>query len=66
MPAPLRAAGLPQEEPLRRDAGPSHRVACHFFETLAVPAPATSLAAGTGKFAMRLAAFEAAKAARTD
>ncbi|MEI7875773.1 MAG: dipeptide ABC transporter ATP-binding protein [Alphaproteobacteria bacterium] len=58
-----------EEEPVLRDAGdgPSggHRVACHFFETLPVPAAPTSLAAGTGKFAVRLAAFEAAKAART-
>ena len=53
-----------QEEPLLRDAGNGHRVACHFYETI----PAATIAAAdgptAGKFAERLAAFEAAKAAR--
>ena len=48
------------------DTGPGtgHRVACHFYETL--PAPPIAAAAGPakGKFTDRLAAFEAAKAAR--
>jgi hypothetical protein len=40
-------------------------VACHFYETL--PAPSIAAAAGTapGKFVERLAAFEAAKQARS-
>ena len=52
------------EEPVLRDAGPGHRVACHFYEPL--PAPSIAAAAGPaeGKFAERLAAFEAAKQAR--
>ncbi|HOB95301.1 MAG TPA: dipeptide ABC transporter ATP-binding protein [Aquabacterium sp.] len=53
-----------REEPLLRDAGPGHRVACHFFESL--PAP-EGVAAGDkpqqGRFAVRLAAFEAARRA---
>ena len=62
-----------EEEPLLREAGdgpssgPStgRRVACHFYESL--PAPPIAAAAGpaAGKFAERLAAFEAAKAERT-
>ncbi|MBV8410304.1 MAG: dipeptide ABC transporter ATP-binding protein [Alphaproteobacteria bacterium] len=53
-----------QEEPVLREASGDHRVACHLYETL--PAPAIAAAAGptAGKFAERLAAFEAAKAAR--
>jgi oligopeptide/dipeptide ABC transporter ATP-binding protein len=52
------------EEPVLREAGSGHRVACHFYETL--PAPSIAAAAGPaeGKFAQRLAAFEAAKQAR--
>jgi oligopeptide/dipeptide ABC transporter ATP-binding protein len=52
------------EEPSLREAASGHRVACHFYETL--PAPAIAAAAGPaqGKFAQRLAAFEAAKQAR--
>jgi oligopeptide/dipeptide ABC transporter ATP-binding protein len=53
-----------EEEPVLREAGSGHRVACHFYETL--PAPSIAAAAGpaAGKFTERLAAFEAAKAAR--
>jgi oligopeptide/dipeptide ABC transporter ATP-binding protein len=48
------------EEPQLRDAGAGHRVACHLFEQVpTVTAVAASPAAG-GKFAQRLAAFEAA------
>jgi peptide/nickel transport system ATP-binding protein len=56
------------EEPELREAASDpndgHRVACHFYETL--PAPSIAAAAGpaAGKFAQRLAAFEAAKQAR--
>ena len=52
------------EEPVLREASSGHRVACHFYETL--PAPSIAAAAGPaeGKFAERLAAFEAAKQAR--
>jgi peptide/nickel transport system ATP-binding protein len=52
-----------KEEPLLRDAGNGHRVACHFYETL--PAPSIAAASGlAGNFTVRLAAFEAAKQAR--
>ncbi|HJQ58826.1 MAG TPA: ABC transporter ATP-binding protein, partial [Vineibacter sp.] len=52
------------EEPQLRDAGAGHRVACHLFEQLpAITAVAASPAAA-GKFAERLAAFEAAKQRR--
>jgi oligopeptide/dipeptide ABC transporter ATP-binding protein len=54
------------DEPALRDAGPGHRVACHFFETLPLPAgvaPAEKQA--QGRFAVRLAAFEAARKAAT-
>jgi len=50
-----------REEPELRDASPGHRVACHFFETVAPPAPLIASEGGRGKFAERLAAFEAAK-----
>ncbi|QQS12732.1 MAG: dipeptide ABC transporter ATP-binding protein [Rhodospirillales bacterium] len=53
-----------QEEPALREAGPGHRVACHFFETLPVPAVVAHGTAAGGKFAERLAAFDAAKKAR--
>jgi oligopeptide/dipeptide ABC transporter ATP-binding protein len=53
-----------QEEPVLREASSGHRVACHFYDTM--PAPVIAAAAGPagGKFAERLAAFEAAKAER--
>ena len=53
-----------EEEPVLRESGNGHRVACHFYETL--PAPPIAAAAGPakGKFSDRLAAFEAAKAAK--
>jgi len=52
-----------REEPELREAAPGHRVACHFFETLPkAAAPAAGNGAARGKFAERLAAFEAAKA----
>jgi peptide/nickel transport system ATP-binding protein/oligopeptide transport system ATP-binding protein len=47
-----------------RDAAPGHRVACHFFETLPVPTILARAGLAKGKFAERLAAFEAAKTAR--
>ena len=53
-----------KEEPLLRDAGNGHRVACHFFETLPAPTIAAADGPAIGKFAERLAAFEAAKQAR--
>ena len=52
-----------QEQPELRDAGGGHRVACHFYETLPKP-PAASTEGSLGKLPERLAAFEAAKAAR--
>ena len=50
-----------EEEPTLRDAAPGHRVACHFFETLP-PQRAVVAVNGAlgGKFAERLAVFEAA------
>jgi oligopeptide/dipeptide ABC transporter ATP-binding protein len=53
-----------KEEPLLREAGSGHRVACHFYETLPAPTIAAVDGPAIGKFAERLAAFEAAKAAR--
>jgi oligopeptide/dipeptide ABC transporter ATP-binding protein len=57
-----------EEEPVLREAGggpnSGHRVACHFYETLPVPSIAAAAGPGEGKFAERLAAFEAAKQAR--
>ena len=52
-----------QETPALRPAGAGHQVACHFFEQVEVPRELTSLAGSgiTGKFAERLALFEAAK-----
>ena len=57
------------EEPVLREAGAGHRVACHFHETIPRPAAAGNVPDGKGggltdKFAERLAAFEAAKRAR--
>ncbi len=50
------------EEPALRDAGPGHRVACHFFETLPLPAGvAPAEKQDLGRFALRLEAFEAAR-----
>jgi oligopeptide transport system ATP-binding protein len=40
-------------------------VACHFFETIQAPTNVARAGAANGKFAERLAAFEAAKHART-
>jgi oligopeptide transport system ATP-binding protein len=56
-----------REEPILRAAGANgagHRVACHFFETLPKPQIAARSRPIEGKFAERLAAFEAAKSAR--
>jgi oligopeptide/dipeptide ABC transporter ATP-binding protein len=50
------------EEPKLREAKSGHRVACHFFETLPMPAIAARAGPAKGKFAERLAAFERAKA----
>jgi oligopeptide/dipeptide ABC transporter ATP-binding protein len=50
-----------KEEPMLRDAGPGHRVACHFFETIPVRGDVESSHVDGSKFAERLAAFEAAK-----
>jgi oligopeptide/dipeptide ABC transporter ATP-binding protein len=62
---PFAQARCRAEEPVLREASSGHRVACHFYETL--PAPSIAAAAGTapGKFVERLAAFEAAKQARS-
>jgi oligopeptide transport system ATP-binding protein len=38
-------------------------VACHFYETLPSPAEGVAAAGGSGKFALRLAAYEAARKA---
>eukprot|EP01034_Spumella_vulgaris_P000737 gene737-974_t len=53
-----------QEQPELRDAGNGHRVACHFYETLPKPEAASMASTSLGKLPERLAAFEAAKAAR--
>src|SRR5882724_8213301 len=63
---PFAEARCRQEEPLLREAGDGHRVACHFYETLPAPTIAAIAGPGEGKFAERLAAFEAAKQARSD
>jgi oligopeptide transport system ATP-binding protein len=52
------------EEPVLRDAGAGHRVACHLFESLPKPKIAAEAGPSLGKFTERLAAFEKAKAAR--
>ena len=50
------------EEPELRDAGPGHRVACHFYESVPVMKTADGAnPANGGKFAARLAAYETAK-----
>jgi oligopeptide transport system ATP-binding protein len=52
-----------REEPELREAGAGHRVACHFYDTVPVPeGVAVKNGSLGGKFAERLAAFEAAKA----
>ena len=59
---PHAQARCKQEEPVLRDAGAGHRVACHFFETLPIPAGvAPTEKADLGRFALRLAAFEQAR-----
>jgi oligopeptide transport system ATP-binding protein len=63
---PHAQARCAQEEPVLREAAPGQRVACHFFEHLPSPAVAVSAKAGMeGRFAQRLAAFEAAARARS-
>src|SRR6266849_6334336 len=52
------------EEPKLREAAPGHRLACHFFERLPAPTIVARAGAASGKFAERLAAFEAAKQTR--
>jgi peptide/nickel transport system ATP-binding protein len=61
---PFAQARCREEEPLLREASDGHRVACHFYETLPAPVIAAATGPGEGKFAERLAAFEAAKLAR--
>jgi oligopeptide/dipeptide ABC transporter ATP-binding protein len=62
---PHAQARCSAEEPKLREAAPGHRVACHFFETLPIPTIIARAGLANGKFAKRLAAFEAAKQART-
>jgi len=53
------------EIPILREAGPGQKVACHFFEQIPVPPNITGEGnAASGKFAERLALFEAAKQQR--
>jgi len=53
------------ETPALREAGPGQKVACHFFEQIPVPPNITGEGnAASGKFAERLALFEAAKQQR--
>ncbi len=61
---PHAQARCSAEEPKLREAAPGHRVACHFFETLPIPTIIARAGLANGKFAERLAAFEAAKQAR--
>jgi hypothetical protein len=61
---PFAQARCREEEPVLREAGEGHRVACHFHETLPQPSIAAAAGPAEGKFAERLAAFEAAKQAR--
>ena len=58
---PHAQARCSAEEPKLREATPGHRVACHFFETLPAPTILARAGLAKGKFAERLAAFEAAK-----
>jgi oligopeptide/dipeptide ABC transporter ATP-binding protein len=62
---PHAEARCKTEEPALREAKPGHRVACHFFEKLPMPAIAAQAGPAKGKFAERLAAFERAKAQRS-
>jgi len=62
---PYAQARCSAEEPALRDAGGGHKVACHFFETIPVRAETRDKGAISGKFAERLAAFEAAKRSAT-
>ena len=51
-----------EEEPVLRDAGPGHRVACHFFEQIGSQRPVVPPdAAPSARFTELLALFEAAK-----
>jgi oligopeptide transport system ATP-binding protein len=59
---PHAEARCTAEEPQLRETRPGHRVACHFFERLPLPAIAAQAGPIKGKFAERLAAFERAKA----
>jgi peptide/nickel transport system ATP-binding protein len=59
---PWAQARCVAEEPMLREAGNGHRVACHFFETIPMQPIALPSAQGAGKLPERLAAFEAAKA----
>jgi oligopeptide/dipeptide ABC transporter ATP-binding protein len=63
---PFAQARCREEEPLLREAGAGHRVACHFHETLLAPPIAAAAGPAQGKFNERLAAFEAAKQARAE
>jgi oligopeptide transport system ATP-binding protein len=58
---PHAQARCSAEEPALREAASGHRVACHFFETLPPPVIVARSGPPKGKFAERLAAFEAAK-----
>src|SRR5215510_1575746 len=58
---PHAQARCSAEEPTLREAASGHRVACHFFETLPPPVIVARSGPPKGKFAERLAAFEAAK-----
>jgi oligopeptide transport system ATP-binding protein len=58
---PHAQARCSAEEPVLREAASGHRVACHFFETLPPPVIVARSGPPKGKFAERLAAFEAAK-----
>jgi oligopeptide/dipeptide ABC transporter ATP-binding protein len=59
---PHAEARCKTEEPKLREAKSGHRVACHFFESLPMPAIAAQAGPAKGKFAERLAAFDRAKA----
>ena len=57
-----------KETPALRPASDGHRVACHFFEQIPVPPELSGMTGNgiTGKFAERLALFEAAKQPRME
>ena len=64
---PHAQARCSQEIPALREASPGQKVACHFFEQIPVPPNLTGEgSAATGKFAERLALFEAAKQRKTE